>query len=129
MRITGGMMRPPPKFRGPDRAASHANTGAMTPRSGAATPGRTGSSQDRENRRVRGWQTSLCSDVKVCFPSKLPTKDVIAQRKVPRNVSRDPSLSEEESVGTPRRSRKARDDAVSKTGLAKPNDEDLSEAV
>eukprot|EP00747_Dinoflagellata_sp_TGD_P034458 gnl/TRDRNA2_/TRDRNA2_137264_c0_seq1.p1 gnl/TRDRNA2_/TRDRNA2_137264_c0~~gnl/TRDRNA2_/TRDRNA2_137264_c0_seq1.p1 ORF type:complete len:171 (+),score=21.70 gnl/TRDRNA2_/TRDRNA2_137264_c0_seq1:117-629(+) len=34
-----------------------------------------------------GWQMSLCQNVAICCPSKLPTKDVFCQRKVPRPVS------------------------------------------
>lgn len=37
---------------------------------------------------------SLCQDVLICCPSKLPTKDVFAQKKVPRPVSRDGSVED-----------------------------------
>lgn len=39
-----------------------------------------------------GWQVSLCQNVVLRCPSKLPTKDTFAQRKVPRPVSLEGSL-------------------------------------
>jgi hypothetical protein len=88
---------------GPSPALSSISS-PRTPVNGQSTPSGKWQQRNRHRRRHKppkpreGWQQSLCQQVIINYPAALPTKDTFVKSKVPRPVSREPSVGSLEIV-------------------------------